>query len=60
MRCDIYRDPSDEQGHHETVDYGHADGGRAAVLESLKRLGDKEFCWVQLDDPGPGDPRPAR
>ncbi|MER5927709.1 magnesium and cobalt transport protein CorA [Streptomyces mirabilis] len=55
MRCDIYRESSDEQEQHEEVDCRQADGGRAAVLESLKRLGDKEFCWVHLDGPGPGD-----
>jgi magnesium transporter len=55
MRCDIYRDPSGEEDGHEQVDCEQADGGRAAVLDSLKRLGEGEFCWVHLDDPGPGD-----
>ncbi|MFF4656258.1 magnesium and cobalt transport protein CorA [Streptomyces sp. NPDC001381] len=52
MRCVIYRESADEP---EQVDCRQADGGRAAVLDSLKRVTGGEFCWVHLDDPGPGD-----
>ncbi|MFI5688968.1 magnesium and cobalt transport protein CorA [Streptomyces sp. NPDC051636] len=52
MRCLIYREPP---GSPQQVDCRQADGGRAAVLESLKRVGEREFCWVHLDDPAPGD-----
>ncbi|KPI05076.1 Mg2 transporter protein CorA family protein [Actinobacteria bacterium OK006] len=37
------------------MDCRQADGGRAAVLEGLKRLGEREFCWVHVDEPDPGD-----
>ncbi|GGX31547.1 magnesium transport protein CorA [Streptomyces lomondensis] len=52
MRCVIYRESA---GEPEQVDCRQADGGRAAVLDSLKRVGEREFCWVHLDAPGSGD-----
>ncbi|MFE5753354.1 magnesium and cobalt transport protein CorA [Streptomyces massasporeus] len=52
MRCVIYRESA---GEPEQVDCRQVDGGRSGVLDSLKRVGEGEFCWVHLDDPGPGD-----
>lgn len=52
MRCVIYREPA---GEPEQVDCRQADGVRAAALDSLKRVGEGEFCWVHLDDPSTGD-----
>jgi magnesium transporter len=52
MRCLIYRE---SQGAPEQVDCEQTDGGLKAVLESLKRVGEQEFCWVQMDDPDPSD-----
>ncbi|MEV5463252.1 hypothetical protein [Streptomyces sp. NPDC002788] len=46
MRCVIYRE---SPGEPEQVDCGQADGGLAAVLDSLKRVGEREFCRVNLD-----------
>ncbi|MEW2164474.1 magnesium and cobalt transport protein CorA [Streptomyces sp. NPDC007084] len=37
------------------VESRQADGGRAAVLDSLKSVGDDEFCWVDVHDPAPGE-----
>ncbi|MEU1039845.1 magnesium and cobalt transport protein CorA [Streptomyces sp. NPDC005551] len=50
MRCLIYRELPEPP---EQVDCDQTDGGLPAVLASLKRVGEREFCWVHLDDPDP-------
>ncbi|MEU0005237.1 magnesium and cobalt transport protein CorA [Streptomyces sp. NPDC006314] len=52
MWCVVYRESQDEP---EQVDCRQEDGGRAAVLDCLKRVREDEFCWVHVDDPGPRD-----
>ncbi|MER7983893.1 magnesium and cobalt transport protein CorA [Streptomyces sp. NPDC095817] len=52
MKCVIYRR---HPGEPEHIDCQQPGDDRTAVLDSLKRMGDEEFCWVDVSDPGSGD-----